>query len=334
MNAIKKALGLSTEPASDRFEKADIAEAKKAEQKTRDACLRQLEFYFSDVNLPYDDFYLKARNKEGEIDCEVLANSARIKQFTKKLTPVQRAYLLWDVSQQSDSVVRGAEGFLKRRWPMPKEDKANKNMAFLELKVDEGGPDLDKVLDEASFKNALEKRGDASAFKPVLSVRPRRDLRKTRTLTGGVLVELESKTKADALLQAAKDEPLLPKQPKVKVVTSSDGLSFFDRLEADCLAFREEGEKRKAKRKAEKEEKKKRKAEEAEKEGDDKKPSAKKAKKKGGKGGRGRGRGRGGGRGGGRGISPKSAKRKSGDGDDGGDKKPAKKAKPAAKKEE
>ena len=330
MNAIKKALGLSTEPASERFAKDDIAEAKKAEQKTRDACLRQLEFYFSDVNLPYDDFYLKARNKDGEIDCEVLANSARIKQFTKKLTPVQRAYLLWDVSQQSDSVVRGAEGFLKRRWPMPKEDKANKNMAFLELKIDEGGPDLDKVLDEASFKSALEKRGDAASFKPVLSVRPRRDLRKTRTLTGGVLVELESKAKADALLKASKDEPLLPKQTKVKVVTSSDGLSFFDRLEADCLAFREEGEKRKAKRKAEKEEKKKRKAEEAEKEGDAK-PSAKKAKKKGGKGGRGRGRGRGGGRGG-RGISPK--KRKSGDGDDGGDKKPAKKAKPAAKKEE
>ena len=248
MNAIKKALGLSTEPASDRFEKADIAEAKKCEQKTRDACLRQLEFYFSDVNLPYDDFYLKARNKEGEIDCEVLANSARIKQFTKKLTPVQRAYLLWDVAQQSDSVVRGAEGFLKRRWPMPKEDKSNKNMAFLELKVDEGGPELDKVLDEASFKNALEKRGDAASFKPVLSVRPRRDLRKTRTLTGGVLVELESKAKADALLKASKDEPLLPKQTKVKVVTSSDGLSFFDRLEADCLAFREEGEKRKAKR--------------------------------------------------------------------------------------
>ena len=49
------------------------------------------------------------------------------------------------------------------------------------------------------------------------------------------------------------DEPLLPKQTKVKVVTSSDGLSFFDRLEADCLAFREEGEQRKAKRKAESE---------------------------------------------------------------------------------
>ena len=142
MNAIKKALGLSTEPASDRFAKDDIAEAKKCEQKTRDACLRQLEFYFSDVNLPYDDFYLKARNKEGEIDCEVLANSARIKQFTKKLTPVQRAYLLWDVASASDSVVRGSEGFLKRRWPMPKEDKSNKNMAFLELKVDEGGPEL------------------------------------------------------------------------------------------------------------------------------------------------------------------------------------------------
>merc|ERR1719240_906860 len=212
---------------------------------------------------------------------------------------------------------------------MPKEDKANKNMAFLELKIDEGGPDLDKVLDEASFKSALEKRIDAASFKPVLSVRPRRDLRKTRTLTGGVLVELESKAKADALLKASKDEPLLPKQPKVKVVTSSDGLSFFDRLEADCLAFREEGEKRKAKRKAEKEEKKKRKAEEAEKGEGDAKPSAKKTGKGGG---RGRGRGRGGGRGGGRGISPKSPKkRKSGDGGD-GEKKPAKKAK--AKKEE
>jgi hypothetical protein len=333
MNAIKKALGLSTEPASDRFAKDDIAEVKKCEQKTRDACLRQLEFYFSDVNLPYDDFYLKARNKEGEIDCEVLANSARIKQFTKKLTPVQRAYLLWDVASGSDSVVRGSEGFLKRRWPMPKEDKSNKNMAFLELKVDEGGPSLDGVLDEASFKAALEKRGDAASFKPVLSVRPRRDLRKTRTLTGGVLVELESKAKADALLKAAADEPLLPKQTKVKVVTTSDGLSFFDRLEADCLAFREEGEKRKAKRKAEKEEKKKRKAEEAEKGEGDAKPSAKKAKKPGkkGKGGRGGRGGRGRGRGGGRGISPK--KRKSG-GDGDGEKKPAKKAKPAAKKEE
>ena len=96
-----------------------------------------------------------------------------------------------------------------------------------------------------------------------------------------MLVELESKAKADALLKAASDEPLLPKQTKVKVVTSSDGLSFFDRLEADCLAFREEGEKRKAKRKAEKEEKKKRKAEEAEKGEGDAKPSAKKAKKKG-----------------------------------------------------
>ena len=211
MNAIKKALGLSTEPASDRFAKDDIAEAKKCEQKTRDACLRQLEFYFSDVNLPYDDFYLKSRNKEGEIDCEVLANSARIKQFTKKLTPVQRAYLLWDVASSSDSVVRGSEGFLKRRWPMPKEDKSNKNMAFLELKVDEGGPELSSILDEKAFQTALEKRSDAASFKPVLSVRPRRDLRKTRTLTGGVLVELESKAKADALLKAAADEPLLPK---------------------------------------------------------------------------------------------------------------------------
>ena len=212
---------------------------------------------------------------------------------------------------------------------MPKEDKSNKNMAFIEIKIDEGGPELATVLDEASFKAALEKRGDAASFKPVLSVRPRRDLRKTRTLTGGVLVELESKAKADALLKAAADEPLLPKQTKVKVVTTSDGLSFFDRLEADCLAFREEGEKRKAKRKAEKEEKKKRKAEEAEKEGSEKKPSAKKAKKKGqGRWPRSRARRRWSGRGGGRGISPK--KRKSGDGD--GDKKPAKKAK--AKKEE
>ena len=109
---------------------------------------------------------------------------------------------------------------------MPKEDKSNKNMAFIEIKIDEGGPELATVLDESGFKAALEKRSDAASFKPVLSVRPRRDLRKTRTLTGGVLVELESKAKADALLKASKDEPLLPKQTKVKVVTTVMGCRF------------------------------------------------------------------------------------------------------------
>lgn len=262
MNAIKKALGFSTEPESAKYSREDVAEAKKAEQKTRDSCLRQLEFYFCDVNLPYDEFLLKDRNSEGGIDCQVLANSGRIKQFTKKLSPSQRAYLLWDVATTSDSVVRcEEEGFLKRRWPMPKEDKVNKNMAFLELKAEEGGPELSTVLDEKTFQASLEKRADAAAFKPILSIRPRRDLRKTRALTGGVLVEFESKAKADAFLAAVKEGDLLAKQPKVKVVTSSDGLSFFDRLEADCLAFREEGEKRKAKRKLEKEEKKKKAAE-------------------------------------------------------------------------
>ena len=84
------------EPVEEPFvTQHDRQQVQRSTQQTRDDCLRQLEFYLCDINLPYDAFLKGEMGADGSLACETVANSGRIKQYAPLLTPKQRAFLLW-----------------------------------------------------------------------------------------------------------------------------------------------------------------------------------------------------------------------------------------------
>ena len=234
----------------------DRKQARRTSQRTRDDCLRQLEFYLCDANLPYDDFYRGSMGDDGAIECDVLANSNRIKdEYAPLLTPRQRAFLLWDVAGASDTVARSGDRRVRRRHPLPGDDPSVPSLVYAELCPQDAAAAL-LGSGARALADALEARADAAAFAPVVDVRTIRALRQSRERSGAVLVELETPEKAAALLkvfEASKPgglHPPLLAGTRISVRNASTGAAHFERLDADCRAFKEAGNRTRAARAA------------------------------------------------------------------------------------
>merc|ERR1712147_608287 len=62
------------EPVEEPFvTQHDRQQVQRSTQQTRDDCLRQLEFYLCDINLPYDAFLKGEMGADGSLACETVA---------------------------------------------------------------------------------------------------------------------------------------------------------------------------------------------------------------------------------------------------------------------
>ena len=175
----------------------------------RASLLRQLEYYFSDMSFPFDDFLQGKADGEGAIDGSVLASSPRIVSMTPGLESEARLALLLSVAEDSDSVLIKDGSHFKRRYPLPAEDPAAPRSAYL--------AGLPKDADEEGVKRLLMKAKQAPEFEPILSVRRLRDLQKGREFTGHVFVECEDEAKASVLVKAANHGGIDAKKAKLLV---------------------------------------------------------------------------------------------------------------------
>lgn len=126
--------------------------------------LRQVEYYLSDENLPYDDYFL-SRMVDGVIPASDIARCNRIIEYTPDMAPEERVNLILKVVSDSDTVKSEGQG-VKRLRPLPLDDDAvGVYVRFKEL------PD-DATLDKVGPHRKL------------------RDLRETRDYTGEVIFEV------------------------------------------------------------------------------------------------------------------------------------------------
>ena len=165
------------------------------EARTRASLLRQMEYYFSDVSFPFDEFLLSKRDETGAVPTSVLAGSPRIVSMTPELTAEQREAVLLDVVRESDSVRATEGGKLQRIWPMPDADPAATRSVYMS--------GVQKEADEATLRTKLGASSAAAEFLPILSIRRLRDVQRDRAFSGQVYIECEDEAKAQALLAAA-----------------------------------------------------------------------------------------------------------------------------------
>lgn len=146
---------------------------------SREDCLRQVEYYFCDENLPKDKFLLSRRDSEGAIPCSVIAHSNRIQQYLPALTEAQRALLVYDVASDSDSIRQVPPCSLARIRPLPSEDESLERSVYLKFPRNVEPP-------------------------PLENSRRLRDLRETRDYTGAVVVEFATAEAAKAFVETGK----------------------------------------------------------------------------------------------------------------------------------
>ena len=94
--------------------------------------LRQVEYYFSDVSLPYDEFLKKAYDENGAaIPIATIADSPRIIKICDGLDQAARQALVSEViSAESDSV-KVVDGKLTRIYPLPDDDDKAMRSVYL-----------------------------------------------------------------------------------------------------------------------------------------------------------------------------------------------------------
>ncbi|KAH8075034.1 hypothetical protein JL721_1020 [Aureococcus anophagefferens] len=206
----------------------DRQQVQRSTQQTRDDCLRQLEFYLCDINLPYDAFLKGEMGADGSLACETVANSGRIKQYAPLLTPKQRA----------------------RAYPLPADDEKKPVCVYARLAPTETAREY--LGDDDAFERALRgapapsraRRLGAAPPGPAEDARPH----------GEVVVELEDEAKATALLAVLTEatrldgRKLVTDRPDVAVAAASTAADFYDQFGADCEAFAAEGKRRAAER--------------------------------------------------------------------------------------
>ena len=201
-----------------------------ADAKQRTNVLRQIEYYLSDVALPYDDFFLNAYNEGGDaIPIATLADSPRIKQMLASHSADERAALIKElVEGESDSLKLAERDPLKvtRTYPLPTKDEAAPRSVYL------GG--VAKHLDEEALKSGLERATGAESYLPILSIRRLRDLQRDRSYSGMIFVECESAEKAEALMKAAMRNGCGVVCMKAKLLSD-----FYERQHASVLEQRQ-----------------------------------------------------------------------------------------------
>jgi hypothetical protein len=162
---------------------------------TKDSLLRQIEYYFSDIAFPYDEFLLGQRDADGAIPALILAGSPRIVSMMSTLTPEERAGVVVEVLARSEDVRVLEQDRLVRVWPLPMEDPKAGHSVYLS-----GAP---KDMDAAALTAMMSNSPLAESFGPIVSIRRLRDVQKDREYSGQVFVECEDDTKALALVAAA-----------------------------------------------------------------------------------------------------------------------------------
>ena len=162
---------------------------------TRLALLRQLEYYFSDLSFPYDEFLASKKDGAGAIPASVLAGSPRILSMTPQLSEADRANVIVSVVPESDDIRVVDDNKIQRVWPLPDDDPTASRSVYLS--------GVDKALDEAALRQLLETHSESASFLPVVRIRRLRDVQKDRAHTGQLFLELEDETKAKALLSLA-----------------------------------------------------------------------------------------------------------------------------------
>jgi len=190
--------------------------------------LRQIEYYFSDVSFPYDEFLSSQKDEAGSVAVAVLAGSPRIVSMTPDLTPQQReAVLLAVVTESEDVKVVGER--IARVWPLPADDPKADHSVYLS-----GVP---KSADEAALRSMLE--GCRPSFGRAVSIRRLRDVQRDRAYSGQIFVECEDAEKAATLVRAATKGACGISCNKARLLRD-----FFDKQD---VTIREQKEKRAAK---------------------------------------------------------------------------------------
>ena len=161
--------------------------------------LRQIEYYLSDVALPYDDFLKKAYDENGgSIPLSIIAESPRIVKMLadKEAVDARVAYIAEVLTKEADSSVKILDGTkVARVYPLPADDPKAPHSVYM------GG--CAKNLSEEALTAALTACVAASTYAPIVSIRRLRDLQRDRSYSGQLFIELESAEKAESLARAA-----------------------------------------------------------------------------------------------------------------------------------
>ena len=168
------------------------------DDRTKQNLLRQIEYYFSDLSLPYDDFLKSQMDASGAIPVAVLASSPRVISMCEAVDldlECDREAVLLEILKESDSVRVVEDTKLQRVWPMPDADPSAARSAYLS--------GVNRDWDEAKMRERLSASKDAESFLPVVSMRRLRDVQRDRAYTGQWYIECESEAKAAALVAAA-----------------------------------------------------------------------------------------------------------------------------------
>ena len=158
--------------------------------------LRQLEYYFSDVAYPFDEFLQGKADDKNMVPALVLAGSPKIVSMTAGMDADGRATLLLALAPRSDSVVVSECGErIGRIYPLPSADPKAAHSVYIS--------GLPKDADETMLRSILLKLNRSDEFAPLLSFRRLRDTPKDRAYNGQVFVECETAEKASALVSSA-----------------------------------------------------------------------------------------------------------------------------------
>ena len=161
----------------------------------RASVLRQVEYYFCDVALPYDEFLLGQYKEHGGIPVTTLADSPRIIKMLDPATAEERAALIAEVLEAESDTLKVVDGKITRLFPLPLEDEAAPRSVYIS-----GAP---KHLDGPALQAALAEGPSAASYLPIVSVHRLRDLQRDRSFSGQFFIECEDAEKAEALRSAA-----------------------------------------------------------------------------------------------------------------------------------
>ncbi|CCC66796.1 hypothetical protein NCAS_0A02380 [Naumovozyma castellii] len=158
-------------------------------------CLKQVEFYFSEFNFPYDKFLrTTAEKNDGWVPISTIATFNRMKKYrpVDKVVELLKDSKILQVSEDGENVKRLVPLDLSKDKKIDKRMEQNKRtLAVMNFPVEVEGDDISELQEQIeSFFDKLGK---------VNQVRLRRDHKKK--FNGNVLVEFESLEECENFLK-------------------------------------------------------------------------------------------------------------------------------------
>ncbi|ANZ75229.1 BA75_02675T0 [Komagataella pastoris] len=170
-----------------------------SEEQSKKEILEQVEFYFSDSNLPKDRFlYTTAQANEGWVSISVLANFTRMRKFR----PIE---LIVEALRESEKLLEVSENgeMVRRKVPLPSREE--------QIKIAQRSVVVEDVPEDATLEQLQEffkKYGKTN------QVRMKRN-RKTKEFFGKVIVEFSSVEEQKAFLEAETKPTFNEKELKI-----------------------------------------------------------------------------------------------------------------------